>query len=219
MAIEAIPGPMSKVYALIARTSPCLSDIHKEVAQEVCARIPSGRVLDIGTGPGYLPFEIAKRNPRLEITGIDLSSGMVDIARKKAAMLGLSGRVQFQLANAVALPFEPGSFDHVVSTLSFHHWAQPAACIREIHRVLKPGHEAAIYDLRRDTAREVDGQIRKRYGGFLAFMFLRFVRAHSSVTFAHAEEVLASVKEPFAKKYVDAKGIVLAMRFVKEGAV
>ena len=104
MKFEAIPNVVSGIYAFIARKSPFIRDIHQEVAKEVCAKISSGRVLDLGTGPGYLPFEIAKRTPGLEITGIDLSSGMVELARKKAQELGLSNRVKFEVANAARLP-------------------------------------------------------------------------------------------------------------------
>ncbi len=47
-----------------------------------------------------------------------------------------------------SLPFADGSFDLVVSTLSMHHWADPAAGLAEIGRVLRPRATALIWDLR-----------------------------------------------------------------------
>jgi ubiquinone/menaquinone biosynthesis C-methylase UbiE len=215
MKIEAIPNPVTGIYAFIARKNPCIRDIHKEVAKEVCAKLSSGWVLDLGTGPGYLPFEIAKRAPDLKIIGIDLSSGMIDIAGKKANELGLAGRVTFETANASSLPFEDGSFDLVISTLSLHHWRDPKACFKEIYRVLKNNAEADIFDLRRDTTKEVNAEFRQRYGWFLYFLFLKFVRAHSSMTLRHAEDILSSVDAPFSKKSAQGIGVVIKLELVK----
>ena len=213
--IEAIPNFATGFYALIAKKSPVIRDIHKEVAQEVCAKISEGRILDVGTGPGYLPFEIAKRASGLEVVGIDLSSGMVDIARKKASVLGLSDRIRFEIANASQLPFADGYFDFVVSTLSLHHWSDPSAVFKEIHRVLKDKCEANIYDLRRDTAEDVNAHIREKYGWFLSFVFLRLVRAHSSMTLKYAEEILSTLDVNFFKKSVQSKGLLLNLQMVK----
>jgi len=59
----------------------------------VFSRISSGRILDVRTGPGYLPLEIAKRSQNLEIIGIDISFAMVKIARGNAENMGLSESV------------------------------------------------------------------------------------------------------------------------------
>ena len=215
MKIEAIPNFVAGIYAFIARKNPSIRDIHQEIAKEICAKISSGRILDLGTGPGYLPFEISKRSPNLKITGIDLSSGMVDMARKKAKELGLSNRVTFEIANAASLPFEDGSFDFVVSTMSMHHWLDPKACFKEIHRVLKNNAEANIFDIRRDTTKEVNTEFTKKYGWFLSFLFLKFVRAHSSMTLKTAEDILSSVDAPFSKKSAQGIGVVLKLQVVK----
>lgn len=213
--IEGIPNFTAKWYALIARKSPCIIDIHKEVAQEVCSKISFGKILDIGTGPGYVPFEIAKRSPKLEIIGIDLSSGMIRIADKNAKDLGFSSRVKFQLANAASLPFEEGYFDFAISTLSLHHWSSPKECINEIYRVLKKNGQAYIYDLQRDTTKEVNRQVRQKYGWFLSFLFLKIVRAHSSISLKEAQEILSSVDATFSKKSVEEQGIILKLNLLK----
>jgi ubiquinone/menaquinone biosynthesis C-methylase UbiE len=57
----------------------------------------------------------------------------------------------FLVGDAAALAFPDGSFDLVVSTLSMHHWADPAAGLAEIGRVLRPGGRALIWDFRPDA--------------------------------------------------------------------
>ena len=105
-------------------------------------------VLEIGSGPGELAVEIARRLPGGEVDGIDLAQAMIDRAVNRARMAGLDDRVRFELADAAAMPLANGSFDAVVSTLSLHHWSDPAAVFAEIGRVLRPGGIALIYDLR-----------------------------------------------------------------------
>jgi ubiquinone/menaquinone biosynthesis C-methylase UbiE len=213
--IEGIPSFGAKGYSLIGRKIPFLKDLYNEVAEEVTARISSGKILDVGTGPGYLPLEIAKRAPSLEIIGIDISHAMVKIANRNAKDRGFSDHVKFQIGNAANLPFEDGYFDFVISTLSFHHWLKPIECLNEIYRVLKENGEAWIYDVRRDTPKEVNAQLRDKYGWFLSFWFLNIVRAHSSVKLKDVEKILSSPKILFSKKIVEDKGVMLKLRLLK----
>jgi ubiquinone/menaquinone biosynthesis C-methylase UbiE len=215
MKIESIPAPGARVYAVIARKGSQLRDLHNAVAEEVTATLTTGRILDVGTGPGYLPVALALRAPRLAIDGIDLSPAMVTIARNNTAKSGVGDRVTFQCANAADLPFADNSFDLVLSTLSLHHWSQPLECLTEIHRVLKPQHEAWIYDARRDTTKEVNATFRRTYGWFLAFLFLKLVRAHSSVTLHEVETLLASPSLPFSSTHVIDQGVFLKLQLVK----
>jgi ubiquinone/menaquinone biosynthesis C-methylase UbiE len=215
MKIESIPAPGARIYAVIASKSPPLRDLSSAVAAEVTAAITTGRILDVGTGPGYLPLEIAARAPGLELDGIDLSPAMVKIARNNAAKKGVADRVRFQSANVADLPFDNGSFDLIISTLSFHHWSRPLACLAEMNRVLKKQHEAWIYDARRDTTNEVNAAFRNEYGRFLAFIFLKLVRAHSSVTLRELETLLASPELRFASTTIIDRGVFLKVLLVK----
>lgn len=105
-------------------------------------------VLEIGSGPGVLALEIATRLPEAQVVGADLAEAMVERATERAGRDGVLGRVRFELADAAALPLPDASVDAVISTLSLHHWAYPAAVFAEIGRVLRPGGVALIYDLR-----------------------------------------------------------------------
>jgi SAM-dependent methyltransferase len=74
---------------------------------------PPRRVLDLGTGTGKAARVVAKRFPRAEVVGVDLSPAMIEEARK-VLPAELSGRVRFEVADASRLPFEDGAFDLVV---------------------------------------------------------------------------------------------------------
>ena len=213
--IEGIPKPGAKVYSMIVARSPVMKDFYEQVAEEVSSKTSFGRILDIGTGPGYVPLEIARRSKSLTIKAIDISPAMVRIASQNAKDAGLSERVQFQYGSAASIPFGDGYFDLIISTLSFHHWAKPRECLKEINRVLRKSGEAWIYDLRRDATKEARAQLRSRYGWFLSFLILYFVRLHSSVTLQEVRELVSSSKIGFSKKGMEDRGIILKLRLVK----
>ncbi len=215
--IEGIPNPGAKMYSIMVARSPVMKDFYREVAEEVSLRVSPGRmrILDIGTGPGYVPLEIARRSQNSEIKAIDISPAMVRIASRNAKDAGLSGQVQFQYGNAESISFGDGYFDLIISTLSFHHWAKPRECLKEIHRVLRNGGEAWIYDLRRDPTKEARAQLRNRYGWFLSFLVLYFVRLHSSVRFQDVQEVISLPEIRFSEKSMEDRGIILKLRLLK----
>ncbi len=144
---QEIPGPMAVLYEKAA--APGLCGFHRHVASEITSSLARGRVLDMGTGPGHLLVEVAQRNPDLELMGIDLSRRMLNIARKVTRTHRRSIRlIQGDVRN---LPFADGTFDLVVSTLSLHHWHEPARGISEGLRVTSPGGQFWVYDLRTDV--------------------------------------------------------------------
>ena len=104
---------------------------------------PGALVVDVGCGTGRLAAGIAAAGPDLRVVGIDPAEPMVSYARSHVA--GPS----FEVGDVAALPFEDGSVDLAVSTLSQHHWADRAAGYRSLARVLRPGGRVWIYDVRR----------------------------------------------------------------------
>ena len=66
---------------------------------------------------------------------------------------------------AESLPFPAGTFDLALSTLSAHHWADPAAAIDEQARMLRPGGQLRIYDLRREGLEGLSQVVASATGG------------------------------------------------------
>lgn len=131
-----------------------LGPLYRSIAADVAAVAsevaPDGaRVLEVGCGPGRLSIRLAQAYG-LEVTSIDLDPAMIERARANAARLRNGDGVgpSFLVGDAASLPFPEGSFDLVVSTLSMHHWADQAAGLAEIGRVLRPGGRALVWDFR-----------------------------------------------------------------------
>ena len=124
--------------------------LYERVASDVAAAglAEGSRVLDVGTGPGRVPLAIAHAVPGLRVEGLDLSPEMVGHARRSAGDAGLGDTVAFTVGDVADLPYADASFDLVVSTMSQHHWRDAAAGLRELRRVLRPGGQVWIYDLR-----------------------------------------------------------------------
>jgi ubiquinone/menaquinone biosynthesis C-methylase UbiE len=138
---EKIPTPGAIFYN--ATVAKVLRKPEAKVADGVVAKMESGTILDLGSGPGYLAIDIARRAPSLQVYGIDLSRRMVKIARRHAQGVN---NVRFVFGNAAKLPFKDNSIDLVISTGASHHWKMPRLVFEECYRVLKPGQEAWIYD-------------------------------------------------------------------------
>jgi SAM-dependent methyltransferase len=120
------------------------------IAADVAAVTPDGaRVLEVGCGPGHLSVQLA-RDRGMEVTGLDLDPAMIARARANTDRAGNRGRRRpsFLVGDVAALAVPDRSFDLVVSTLSMHHWTDPAAGLAEIGRVLRPGARALIWDFR-----------------------------------------------------------------------
>lgn len=122
----------------------------EEVAQDLTSQIQKGRVLDIGSGPGHLLYQIHKKNPELKLFGLDISESMIKIAQKNLS--GIS--VEFKKGNIESTDFENDFFDLITSTGSFYLWNNPVNCLNEIHRILKKETSAYIFDSYQDCNQE-----------------------------------------------------------------
>jgi ubiquinone/menaquinone biosynthesis C-methylase UbiE len=132
------------------QTRILLGSLYAGIADDAAAAAPDGaRLLEVGCGPGHLSLQLASRQG-FDVTGLDLDPAMVERARANTDRSGngRDRRLTFLVGDVASLPFPDGSFDLVVSTLSMHHWADPAAGMSEIARVLRPGGRALIWDLR-----------------------------------------------------------------------
>ena len=99
--------------------------------------IPGSWVLDVASGTGLVARELARKN--LRVVGLDQSSSMVGRGLAAVRDAGLEDRVRFVLGQAQALPFPDETFDAVTFTYLLRYVDDPAATLRELARVLRPG--------------------------------------------------------------------------------
>ncbi len=101
----------------------------------------AGRVLEIGVGTG---LSLDRYAPHLEVTGIDVSTDMLDKARAKVAEKHLTNVVRISEMDARALTFPDGHFDTVVAMHVISVVPDPDKVMEEMARVCRPGGEVLI---------------------------------------------------------------------------
>jgi SAM-dependent methyltransferase len=100
---------------------------------------PSGsRVLEAGCGVGSQTITLARKSPGALITAIDISDVSLDEARRSVSSAALEN-VHFQQADIFALPFAPGSFDHVFVCFVLEHLQDPVRALGALESMLAPG--------------------------------------------------------------------------------
>jgi len=100
----------------------------------------NGKVLDVGTGTGVVALEVVNAiGGQGRVTGIDLSDGMLSVAREKARHRGMEGRIEYLKMDAENLEFSDNSFDAALSLYALRHFPNPEKSVSEIYRVLKSG--------------------------------------------------------------------------------
>jgi ubiquinone/menaquinone biosynthesis C-methylase UbiE len=217
MAMKAYKGlPMEGAIAIwYARNTARDMTRFREVARSVANRVrPGGAVLEVAPGPGYLAIEIAKRG--YAVTALDISKSFVRIAAENAAREGVE--VDVHLGNVAAMPFSDASFDFVVCTAAFKNFSDPVAAINEMHRVLKPGGEALIIDLRKDASlRDVADEVRNMHLSTWNALVTRFIFRHGLLRAAYTSHQLTEMasKSAFGGCQITPRGIGFELRLTK----
>ena len=141
---DAFTGRASRTYDRLARW--VLPRVYRRLAADVATLAVDGAsVLDVGTGPGVLLRELARRRADLQVTGVDLSADMIAAASRNLAPFG--ERANAVVGDVTDLPFPDDSFDLITTSLSLHHWEHVDAAAPELARVLRRGGRVVVYDL------------------------------------------------------------------------
>ena len=187
----------------------------KDTARALAERVrPGGRILEVAPGPGYLAIELARRG--FAVTAMDISRSFVRIARENAAEAGLT--VTVEQGNASAMPFADGSFDAVVCMAAFKNFSDPVGAINEMHRVLKPGGTASIYDLRKDAASaDIAAAVRDMHLSTWNALVTRFIFRFGLLKAAYTRDQLEgmSAGSRFGSAEILMDGIGFEMRLVR----
>jgi demethylmenaquinone methyltransferase / 2-methoxy-6-polyprenyl-1,4-benzoquinol methylase len=100
---------------------------------------PGARALDVATGTGDLAIELGRRGA--SVTGIDFAPGMLEVARRKAP------GIAFERGDALALPYDDGTFDAVTVGFGARNFADLDRGLREMTRVAQPGGRVVVLEI------------------------------------------------------------------------
>jgi ubiquinone/menaquinone biosynthesis C-methylase UbiE len=115
----------------------------REAVMSLAAPAPGMSVADIGCGTGLYTDELCQAGAK--VVGVDISPEMLAIAAARTARHG--DAVSFLQGDAAALPFADASFDMVTSITAMEFFADPRACLHDMHRIVKPGGRLVIATL------------------------------------------------------------------------
>jgi ubiquinone/menaquinone biosynthesis C-methylase UbiE len=111
--------------------------------EQLWAMVNGANVLEVGVGTGKnLPYYPNGAH----ITGIDLTPGMLEQARRKAHAFEFNSRVSLQIGDAQALDFPDNSFDTALATFVFCSVPDPVLGLREMKRVVRPGGKVLLLE-------------------------------------------------------------------------
>lgn len=125
-----------------SRAAHYFIDRKVETALSLASAPTGSRVLEVGCSFGHMTFLLARRFS--QVTAVDISAESIDLARRRAARWNVTN-VRFEVADAERLhAFGDGGFDAVFSFSTVRFCPDPAAALREMHRVLRLGGVAAV---------------------------------------------------------------------------
>jgi ubiquinone/menaquinone biosynthesis C-methylase UbiE len=181
----------------------------EEISFFIDGIVKRGKLLDIGTGPGRLLYEIYKRNQEIELYGLDISASMLEVAKKNLSEVK---HIELSVGNISSTGYNDNFFDCILSTGSFYNWDNPVESINEIFRILKPGKTAFIFDSYKDYDPELlSAGLKynlKSYNPVRRFISIRFLKKQLAMTYT-LDEYHELVKKTMFRNNYQVRPIVL----------
>lgn len=125
-------------------------DIDKRWRRKAIAQLAPFRpqkLLDIATGTGDFALLAARMLQPQQLIGADISEGMMAVGRQKVQRQGLEKMISFRREDCMQLSFADESFDAVTAAFGIRNFKDLDTCLRELHRVLRPGGHLSIVEL------------------------------------------------------------------------
>lgn len=123
----------------------------KKAINELKADQPR-HILDVATGTGDFAFEALSILRPEKITGVDISQGMLDIAKQKIAKRGLGDQFEVKLGDSEKLPFSDSTFDAITVAYGVRNFENLEKGLADMYRVLKPGGKAVVLEFSKPKA-------------------------------------------------------------------
>lgn len=139
-------------YDLLNHTlSMSIDRIWRRRVVRIVRRCRPHRILDVATGTGDLAIEMARRIRGVQVLGVDLSEGMLDVARRKVAARGLEERVTLEAGDAETAVAAAGSVDVVTVAFGVRNFGDLGRGLAELSRALRPGGRIVILEFSTPT--------------------------------------------------------------------
>lgn len=113
--------------------------------------------LDLATGTADVAIELSRCEKVRQIVGIDLSRGMIALGEEKIRELALKDKIRLEVGDAQKLPYASERFDVATMSFGIRNVPRTLDCLREIHRVLKPGGRCLILEFALPRSKLVRG--------------------------------------------------------------
>ena len=105
------------------------------------------QLLDVATGTGDFAIQACQMLDDVQITGIDISEGMIEVGRRKVSQMGLSERIRFEREDCTRLSYPDGTFDAVTAAFGIRNFDNLDQGLAEMCRVLRKGGVLSIVEL------------------------------------------------------------------------
>ncbi|MCB9738376.1 MAG: class I SAM-dependent methyltransferase [Deltaproteobacteria bacterium] len=106
-----------------------------------------GEFLDVATGTADVALALARRGDEVRVVGLDPSSGMLGVGRRKVGDAGLAGRIELVQGDAQAMPFADDRFAGATMAFGIRNVPDRVRGLREMARVVRPGGVVAVLEL------------------------------------------------------------------------
>lgn len=186
----------NKIYANIIK-----DDKHLSALMSLLEDGNYRKILDIGTGTGYLAFPLAERFSTSTVYGIDIADKIIEKNNATVKEKAISN-LTFQAFDGLTYPFEDESFDLIVTRYAFHHFPNVVDAIQQMNRLLVKGGMVLVSDPMRndkDTYGIIDDYMRVKKDGHIQFYSASELdELFSNNGFAKERQFITDMQFPFA---------------------